>query len=274
MKITKRNQRKLEKLEKQFKRDNDLGMPYHKSDASDFRRDAFISEMNKSTDFVPTYKKHDEKFQDSWRTAIKNVTGMDIFFALFITLASTGFAYVAASNANIKSQTIKNHHDTFIVLMTVLGLLAGIGVGFSNAISNYNVNREIDIENFYNKLTVRLFDAIRHARPDATDLDENMLKSCNPEMARIIKALLIENMSENDTREIIAIAEKIASEVYTSSNRNQLFVYSDINREIDRALSLVQTAFVMNPTLYDTILAVYRGKVPATFALNQQQKIK
>lgn len=267
------SKKKLKNLEKQFARDEALGFAYNKSDNEPVQREDFIKQLIQSTTFKPAKDQNDKRFQDSWKKILnpKNLCAHDYISIIFFTLATGGFSFIMANNTDIKTKVITDNKTAFTIAFAAFGLLIGFGIGIGNTISLHRIDKDNREENLYIRLSVRLFDEMKKIYPF---LNESILKQCNPEMACVIMTLLVQNMPESDTREIQSIAENMAKEFRNINTKNKTAVYLNINRELKHVLSLVDSAFIMNPTLQDAVLNVYRGKVPATFALNQQQNIK
>lgn len=256
------------KLVQQFKRDGALGFPYHTSDNKPAERDAFISALVKSKTFAPTCEQNYEKFKDSVKETVKKFNTFDYFCIAMFTLSVGGFAYLSTSLEAPKTTFMQQHQKAVMVVATLLGFLAGAGLGFANQVSSERINKDNDSENLYNRLSVRLFDVLREKY---SDLDENVLKACNPEMARVIRALVIANMPENDVREIQAIATTVAKQLRDATPKTEKRVFHNCNEAIKTALSIIEQNLITNPQLHDAILSVYRGGVPAQFILQKPQ---
>ncbi len=265
------SKKKEKRLIKQFERDNALGYPFHKTDNETANRAAFIKQLIANQKFVETYKQNDKKFEESWREILKKMNVLDYIMLISITLCAGGFGYLASTNTDFQSKTINQHKDVFVVLFTLIGLLAGVIIGLHNNVVTHRINKQSDVDNFYNRMIVRLFDIMRETYPD---LDENMLKQCNPEMARVITAIMIANMPESDTRTIQDIAIRMMRTLRNMDNKNKIRTLSNCNVELKNALSIVEHNLLTNPTLNEAILSIYRGNVPATFILGNNQKTK
>ena len=261
--------KRLQRTKEQFKRDNTLGFPFHGSDKSTPERDAFISSLIKNKEFVPTYTQNYERFKDSARDTIKKFNGFDYFcIAIFVAIFG-GFAYAFSSINTPKSKIIQQHHDAAIIIFTLLGVLAGLGVGVGNQIALSRANKDSDNANLFYRLSVRLFDSMHEKYPD---LDEKVLKACNPELARVIRALVIANISDEDAQQIQEIATNLAKKLNKMTSKNENDVLLSCNDDIKQAMSIIELNLTTNTLLYEAILNVYRGNVPVKFLLGNPQK--
>ena len=263
--------KKIKKIEKQFERDNNLGMPFHANGEKDPLREEFIKNLIKSPDFVKTIQQNDKKYSEKPKDTIKRFGAFDWFivFAFMAIMGGTSYFYKSEQNTQIsdKNQTQKNNIDLilFTTLMTMFGLITGL----TTATLIAQETKESNIDKFYNRLSVRLFDSLREIYPD---LDENILKSCNPEMARVVTALIVANISEVEVREIRDIALNFAYKFNQFSSNKKSGILLDSNTEIKNALSIIEQCVLTDQNLHDAILSVYRGKIPSIFTLSQPTK--
>ena len=129
-------------------------------------------------------------------------------------------------------------------------------------------------QTLYARLSVRIFDLMHETYPE---LDENVLRACNPEMARVIRALLIANMSDDDVHDINEIAERVAKTLNDMSSLDKNAQNSakiQCNNDIKRAMAIVENNIAINQNLYSAIYELYRGKVPAQFVFESNQNTK
>lgn len=265
------SKKKLKRLNTQFERDNELGYPYHKTDTEPEARAEFIKQLISHPSFVTTRNNNESRFKEPWKKIVKKFDAFDWFVALCFTLCGGGFAFAMTDASNPQSKIIQEHKIAYLAMMTTLGVMAGLVVGIINSIQSRRINEISNLENLYNKITVRLFDSMRAMYPD---LDENLLKQCNPEMARVIGTLLMANMSESDTRKLQSVAEKIAKNINSMNDKNQISALMQYNRDLASALSVVEHNLITNNQLHDVILSVYRGNMPKTFVFQNDGKTK
>ncbi len=259
------------RAKQQFKRDNDLGFPYHKTDKTSPERSTFITQLMHNKEFVPVRKANDKKYKESVRDVVKKFTPFDCLITLVFVLAFGTFSCVfTKANLEIKQvSTIQKYMA--LVAFTTLGSLLGFAAGFYTSISLYESNKDMAIENCYRRLSVRLFDLLKENYPD---LNEKMLKACNPEMSRVINTLLVANMSKEDVLEIQDLAMKISRELRDINPQNETSVMVVCNRYLKTALSIIEHNMITNQFLYDSVLSIYRGNLPVSFMLQNNQKTK
>ncbi len=263
--------KRLQRAKQQFKRDNEFGFPYNKSDVEPKQRKEFITALTHNKDFVPTYTNNYEKFKGSARDIRKKFNAFDYFcIAMFGVFCGT-FSYVATTANASKFNIIQKNFNTSVVLFTLIGLLAGLGIGIGNQIALNRENNDTDSLNIYSRLSVRLFDLMHKRNPD---LDENILKACNPEMARVIRALMIANMTDADVLEIQSVAQNVAKLLHNMSTNNKSFTIIQLDRELKNAMAIIEQNLSINQPLYDAILGVYRGAIPVKFVLQDKQKTR
>ena len=261
--------KRLQRTKDQFKRDNALGFPFHKSDKENPERDAFISSLVKNKEFVPTYKKNYERLSGSVRDTIKKFTGFDYFcIAMFVAMFG-GTAYMFSAANAPKSKVIQQHQDMAIAIFTLFGVLAGAAIGVVNQVSLGRANKDGANANLFNRLSVRLFDSMREKYPD---LDEKVLKACNPELSRVIRALVIANMSDEDAQQLQEIAMNLSKKLHNMTLKNENNVLLSCNDDIKQAMSIIDQYLTTNTLLAEAILNVYRGNIPVKFSLQEQQK--
>ena len=261
----------INKATKKLKRDNDLGMPYHKTGVEDKQREEFLKSLMSNTDFVPTYTANNKKFAEPVREAARKFNAFEYIVIAAFVVCGGGFAYLSGDSVAQKYQIIKQHKDLSLTLFTVIGAILGFGIGFAVSVGLYQEHKDSAVDGLYNRLSVRLFDSMREIHPD---LDEKMLKSCNPEMARVIKALLIANMPEKDTREIQSYATRIFTQLRNITPGTKSNVLIECNNDIKNMLSIIEFNLVTNQDLNNAILAVFRGSLPIRFVLKNNQKTK
>lgn len=268
--------KRLQRTKEQFKRDNALGFPFHKSDQESPERAAFISSLINNKEFVPTYNQNYEKNKGSVRDIIKKFNAFDYFCIITFSVCASIFAFgISATYNQNQDSSVKNVKimgkkiPVFCLIWATIGLLAGLSVGVVNQISLNRSNKEGDTENLFYRLSVRLFDLLHETYPD---LDENLLKACNPEMSRVIKTLLIANMSDEDIQQIQEIATNIAKNLRKIPSKDENSILLSCNSDIKQAMSIIEHNMLTNQLLSEAVLGVYRGNIPLKFSLQNTQK--
>jgi hypothetical protein len=262
------SKKKLQKLKQQFERDNDFGNPYHKSGSKSLNRNAFINKLIQNEDFVPTQKANDKKYADSMRNTAKLFTSFDYAIIAIFAAASIMLTPVVSYSILQNTKTVRNHKNIALAAFAALSVLVGCGAGFVVATSLNQANKESAVANCYKRISVRLFDMLHETHPD---LDEKVLRACNPEMSRVIKELLIANMSENDVREIEDLSVKFSQTIHELMPNNEAKVLEQCNDILQQVISIIDQNLVTNPQLNDTLIAIYRGNIPVHFILKNQQ---
>ena len=266
------SQRKLEKLTKQFERDLALAAPFQKSDKIHPVRANFMNKLSENTEFSKTNNENKKRFAQPTKQTIKNFGSFEKFIiCAFMAMSGIiGYEHAYTNLGGQETEQTTTNKISISVFMFV-SMLFGLLVGGTVSVIMKQESRDTDITNFYNRLVVRLFDILHEEYPD---LDENMLKHCNPEMARVITALMVANMPEKDTHEIQKTAIKFAKTLQNQNNRNKTITFHNCNEEIKNAIAIIEQNLLLNPHLQDTILAVYRGNIPATFKISQNEKTR
>ena len=259
------------KAKRQFKRDSDLGFPYHKTDNSSTERSAFITQLMNNKEFVPVRKDNDKKYADTLREIIKHFDRFDRLVMLLLALGLGTGSCILTKDIMDTKQVSKPQKALNLAAFTTLGALLGFAAGFGISVALYKVNKEGAIESCYRRLSVRLFDLLKENYPE---LDEKILKACNPEMARVLNTLLVANMPKEDVLEIQDLAMKISRELRDLNPQNQAGTLLVCNRYLQTAISIIEHNIITNQFLYDSVLSIYRGNLPVSFMLNNNQKTK
>lgn len=260
------SQKKKNRIIQRLKRDNDLGTPFHKTNKIDAQRETFLQSLISSETFGPTNKFNDAKFAESTRDTLKRFKLFDYSIIALFVICGAGLTPVATHGLVQNNKTLNTHKDLSLTAFATLGALMGFFLGFFVSVALQQESRDNAIESTYNRLSVRLFDLMRENNPD---LDEKILKSCNPEMARVIHTLLVANMSEQDVKEINAIAMKLAPRLRNITPTTKPSILINCDNEIKDALNIIEQTLILNPQLNDAIMAVYRGKIPTIFRLEK-----
>ena len=266
--------KKEERLYKQYEKENNLMFPLRDGKTADFVREEFIRQLIASPDFRATYTANDKMMQEPIKKIIQSLkTPACILFVSSIGIIFGGITtsfLIQDSQHKIDIKNIKNLSGIDVAIIT-FALLLGVLISEFVLVSFKQLNQESSIDSLYHRASIRLFNELKKYHPE---LKEHVLKSCNPEMARVIKALLIANMSEQDAMKIREIAFR-ASGINTHSRYNSFEELKNYDKEIQEALKIVEKTLLFNEPLKNEVLNVYRGNVPATFVLNQtKQNVK
>lgn len=260
--------KKEERLYKQFEKENNLMYPLRDGKTADVVRDEFIKQLIASPDFVATYTANDELMQEPIKKIIKSFKAPAYVMVAFIGLAFGGITTGALAQDEHQKVDIKNNISGTDIAIITLNFLLGVLLGEFVAVSFKQVNQYSAIDSLYSRASIRLFNELKKYHPE---LKEDVLKSCNPEMARVIKALLIANMSEKDVMKIRDIAFNAAG-LNNHTKSNSVEELKDYNKEMKNALKIVERALLFDENLKNEVLNVYKGNVPVTFILNKEKQ--
>lgn len=264
--------KKEQRLLKKYERENDLMYPLHNSDADSPLREQFIKDLISSEDFVKTNNANAKKYEDTFETTFKKFGLKEYIAVLMFAGAFSGIFGGIYSNQlfhhdNLSSKkrvVLANTFDVFsITAIVIIGLLMGTGL----LVAIKDANRELSIDKFYHRLSIRLFDEFHKFHPE---LKEEMLQHCNPEMARVITALIVANMPEDKTIKLQNIAMDIADYKYSKTNKPEIEDLKSREKLLNSAMTIIESYLLNNPELKDVVLDVYRGNIPKTFVLQQQ----
>ena len=266
--------KQLQRAKNQLNRDDKLAFPYHNTDLEPMARAEFIKQLRNSETFVPTNKKNAYKTDEPMRATLKKFNGFDYFCIAVFGLATGTLGYTMSKESTQNTKIVQSRFDSSVIAFGLAGLLIGLMIGTINQVALNSSNRDNDIESLYARLSVRIFDLMHETYPE---LDENVLRACNPEMARVIRALLIANMSDDDVRDINEIAERVAKTLNNMPSLDKNAQNSgkiQCNNNIKRAMAIVENNIAINQNLYNAIYELYRGKVPAQFVFESNQNTK
>lgn len=263
---------KEKRLINKFRKENDLIYPNHTSDYDNPVRKEFITDLLHNETFVPAKNNAEEKYKTAVLSFVKNFKVKDYVAALLLAAACSGVYYGMFSDSLFKHKgaTTKNQRiamnlvDTGSVLLFALSAM-GLSCLLLGALKQ--TNQEIAVDNLYKRLTVRLFVEMKKIYPS---LNEDVLKQCNPEMARVIYTLLISNMPAKDTRKLWQIADSISEHKYNNIYKGEIGDLKIRDKALQQAMTIVESCLIDNPELARVISDVYRGKVPAVFVMKEQ----
>ncbi|MBR3510443.1 MAG: hypothetical protein IKN73_00050 [Alphaproteobacteria bacterium] len=263
---------KEKRLINKFSKENDLIYPNHTSDYDNPVRKDFITDLLNNEKFVPAKNNAEERYKTPVLEFVKNFKVKDYVSAVLLTtmLSSVYYGLFSDSLFKHKGATTKNQKiamnlvDAASVLLFVLSamLLNSLFLG-----SFKQTNQEVAVDNLYKRLSVRLFVEIKKIYPS---LNEEVLKQCNPELARVIYTLLISNMPEKDTRKLWQIANSISEHKYNKMYKGEIGDLKIRDKALQQAMTIVESWLIDNPELVRVITDVYRGNVPATFVIKEQ----
>ena len=250
-----------------FVKDNDLMYPVNEQKKQSKIHDDYIEDLINKPDFVKTYKANNKRSKEPLKKIISGLSGKEILLILLFTLAVGGLSYgvIKSEETQQTTKTQKSKNSAVILLMT----LVGFGLGSLTAITFKQTNRESAIDSFYSRLVARYFTKLNKIDPDV--FTEDIILNCNPEMTRVITAILMANMSEQDTKKI----QEIALRVPCLHDDKDIETMKTIEAEIKAALRIIEQCFVNNPELHSLVKQAYTGHIPTTFVLNSEnQKTK
>ena len=265
------SKKRLKRLQDTLKRDTEFGIPNHKSKKHNPTRDAFISYLMESEDFVPTVAKNHKKTKFPFKSILKQFNAFDWILIGGLALTGGVFANKTVQKHEPVQKIEVQKQNVNAAIIVAMCVILSAAVGFGAIFGIHNSKSETAVDDMYNRLSVRLFDSLREIYPD---LDENMLKACNPEMARVIKALLVTNMSKSDVDKIhkkALILSEILMDLTTKNNMGTLTRY---NNKIKDIVSIIEHNMIRVPGLTESVLWVFRGSVPLKFNLLSEQKTK
>ena len=250
-----------------FLKDKELLCPTHDKDEQKETHEAYIQDLISKPDFVKTYKANEEHSQEPLKKTIVNFSLREILMILFFVLTTGGLTYgVVKSEEPVQ---ITKTQKTEKIAIVLLAALIGAMVGTATAVAYKRADRTASIDTFYGRLIVRYFTKLQKTSPDM--FQEDLLKNCNPEMMRVISAILMANMPEKDTKKIQEIAVKVP---FLRDDRD-INTMRKIEVDIKTALKIVETCLLKNPELDSLIQQAYKGYIPTTFVLNSSnQKTK
>ena len=235
------------RLYDRLNRDEELICPNHNKEESNTVRDEYIADLIKNQSFEPTYKANYEHAKEPLKKTIHDFSWKYYLLIAFFGLTFGGFTFGVLQSDKTHQPTKKK------ALATVLMLLGGLGLGVASAISFKQTNRESEIDSFYNRLIIRYFDKLKKENPN--DFSEQKLLACNPEMVRVIRAILMANMSERDTKRLqyVATTTTIAN---VSSNIDEL---RRMESDIKYATRILEKSLKENPDLDILLKKAYNG---------------
>lgn len=232
--------------------------------AQDSEYGAFVNRLSQETDFYETRANNDKKYNKP----IKGFSKSDRIVAFALAIV---FAVMSGSVAadKIKTQNIavsdkaQEKQKAKLVVLTAIAAIFGFVMGAIGSKGVRRAAREYDIEDFYNRLALYLFDNFKTAFPELT---VGVLKKYNPELSQVVTELLIANMDENETKQLRAMALTV-TELGLEQNINP----DEYAKIIDKAIDIINNAFQRNPKLYNTVSLVFRGTLPICFDLNKNK---
>ena len=255
-------QKQNRNLQATFAKDKDLMHPIHNAKEENEQREAYINDLMGKTDFVKTYKKNYEAVREPLKHTIKSFSLRHILLILFFGSVFGGVT-AGVVNSEKAANTIQTKKDIAKdVAIVFLSVLAGLGIGTSAAVAFKQSDKETAIDNFYNRLIIRYFYKLKRISPDV--FSEDILKNCNPEMLRVIAAILMTNMSPEETKKI----QNIATTTLFLHDDRDIMTMRKIETNIKTALKIVENCMLKNPELEDLVHRAYTGYIPETFMLN------
>ncbi len=249
-----------ESLKQKYEKENNLLNRLHVNKTPE--RAKFLNKYFNNKDFAKTRERNAAKFAEPLVSILKKIKTEYVMMALLAVLVGSFsglHTYSAKEKAGIENQQKANIQ---IALSVLFGSLLGFGAGLATNVHFYRMVRKYDIERFYNRISVRLFNVLKKVYPD---LQDNALLNYNPESSLVITTLLMANMSEEDTKKIQSLAIVLANKDNLENDEIQ-----EYESGINEAFEIVKKALDQDQDLYYSILQVYNGIIPRNFNLKTQ----
>lgn len=248
-----------ERLKQKYEKENNLLNPKHGRETTE--RTKFLNKFFNNKDFIKTRERNAAKFKESLKSILRKIK-LDYVGIALLSIFIGGFAgvytYASKDNAPIEKQQNKNIKT---VLSVLFGMLVSFGAGLATTVYSHRMVRKYDVERFYNRMSVRLFNVLKKVYPE---LQNDTLLNYNPELSLVVTTLLMANMSEEDTKKIQSLAIALSNK--DNLEKDELQEYES---GINEAFEIVKNALNQDQDLYYSILQVYNGIVPKNFNLHQ-----
>lgn len=257
--IKKQDRRLYDRLNRDIK----LNYPDHNEKKPNEVRDAYIKDLMNNQTFEPTHKANYEHAKKPLKKTIKEFSWKHYLLIAFFGLVFGGFT-LGTLEFSAKTPSKKKK-----ALSTAMMFLGGLGLGAASAVAFKDSDREYEIDSFYNRLIIRYFDKLK--KKDSKTFSDDVLLNCNPEMVRVIRAILMANMSERDTKRIQYVATTTTF-ANAGSNINEL---RRLESDIKYAMKILEKSLSENPELDALLKKAYNGYIPELFVINSaNQKTK
>ncbi len=247
-----------------FTKDWDLMYPERNPEEINQKRDAYIADLISKPDFVTTNKANDKRYAEPLKKTLLNFSGKEkflIFLCAFI-IGGTSYGVIKSEEKPQSQLTTKDKIENAAIVL--LAMLIGTLFGTATVAALKRTNRESAIDNFYNRLVIRYFNKLKKIAPNV--FTEDIIMNCNPEMARVITAILMANMPEQDTRKIQEIALSVPF-LYSNTDIKTMKI---IESDIETALKIIEQNLANNLELGNLVESAYTGYIPTTFILNSE----
>ena len=188
---------------------------------------------------------------------------ISFFMAAGISVSNHFYEYLPKEQQQVTKKD-KAGDLTIITIFAIIG--AVISFVFADRPKKQWDTKNVD--EFYNRLIVRYFDKLHDKTPEIT---ENALLTFNPELARVVYALLVANLSKQDIAKLDSLALTMADELETKVFGNELRF---IDNQMRQATNIVERALMKRSELQNIIKDAYRGKIPATFYITNQGLVR
>ena len=241
-----------ERLKQKYEKENNLLNPSHVRETPE--RAKFLNKYFNNKDFAKTRAHNAAKFAEPLVSILKKMKTEYVMMALLAVLIGSFsglYTYSAKEKAGIENQQKANIQ---IALSVLFGSLLGFGAGLATNVHSQRLVRKYDIERFYNRISVRLFNVLKKVYPG---LQDNTLINYNPELSLMVTTMLMANMSEADTIKIQSLAIALANKDNLENDEIQ-----EYESGINEAFEIVKTALDKDQDLYYSILQIYNGVVP------------
>lgn len=264
-------------LDKELNKEEELVYYPRRDKKQEKAYNEYAKKLSKETDFEETefsnYKKFNKKI--AWKDVFKMFHAYEVMYGIITTLIMGYFSYgvikyeykepTDSVSTNIEKNN-KNTKELKVALFTTIVCLLWLIVLGVVAKHNAREKREENIDNVYNALSIRLF---KQFRTIYTELDEYMLQKYNPKLVHIVSTLLIKNMDEKDTEKLRKIAIALTDKI-----REKKADIKEYNLRLNEALEIITKALNDNKNLYHVMALVFKGWVPTTFDLNNNDPKK
>ena len=249
-----------ESLKQKYEKENKILNPSYVRETPE--RTKFLNRYFNNKDFARTRAHNAAKFAEPLASILKKMKTeyvMMVLLAILIGSFSGLYTYSAKEKAGVENRQKVN---TQIALSVLFGTLVGFGAGLTTNVHSYRMVRKYDIERFYNRISVRLFNVLKKVYPG---LQDNTLINYNPELSLLVTTMLMANMTEEDTKKIQSLAISLTNK--DNLEKDELQEYES---GINEAFEIVKTALDKDQDLYYSILQIYNGVVPKNFNLKAQ----
>ena len=249
-----------ERLKQKYDKENNLINPLRTQESEE--RIKFLEKFFKNKNFLKIRRRNAAKFAEPLMSILKKIK-IDYVSISLLAIAFGGFSGVFAYAAQDDITPVENqkNKNVKIALSTLLGIFVGFVAGLATTVYSHRMIRKIDIERFYNRISMRLFNGLKQEYPG---FEYKNIAVYNPEMALMISTMLMANMNEADTTKIQSLAIALADKDNLEKDGLQ-----EYESGINEAVNIVKKALETDQDLFYSILQIYNGVIPRNFSLKQ-----